>query len=71
MKIHCLTTFLDGVDRFEQGDQRTVDDERGARLVANGWATDVSGEAATGEAVTGETTLAPDNVVITAEVRHG
>ncbi len=50
MKIEALTTFLDGNDRFEQGDIRTVDDERGAYFVGNGWAKDLSGEVATGEA---------------------
>lgn len=49
MRIECTTTFLDGTDRFEAGDIRTVDDERGARLVANGWAKDLSGRVATGE----------------------
>ena len=38
MKIICDTTFLDGRDRFEKDDQRTVDDERGAYFIANGWA---------------------------------
>ena len=49
MKIEALTLFLDGTDRFEAGDVRTVDDERGARLVGNGWAKDLSGGVATGE----------------------
>ncbi|HQU77988.1 MAG TPA: hypothetical protein PLU47_00825 [Azonexus sp.] len=49
MKIEALTTFLDGKDRFEQGDIRTVDGERGAYFVENGWAKDLSGEVATGE----------------------
>ena len=39
MKITCLTTFLDGPDRFDQGDVRTVDDTRAAYFIANGWAT--------------------------------
>ncbi len=39
MKITCLTTFLDGSDRFEKDDVRTVDDTRGAYFVAQGWAT--------------------------------
>ena len=30
MKIVCMTTFLDGPDRFEAADVRTVDDERAA-----------------------------------------
>lgn len=48
MKIKCLTTFLDGKERFEKDDGRTVDDERGARFVANGWAEDTAGRVATG-----------------------
>lgn len=40
MRIRCLTTFLDDRDRFEAGDVRTVDDEKGARFIANGWAED-------------------------------
>jgi hypothetical protein len=57
MKIHCLTTFLDGTERFESGDTRTVDDERGARLVAAGWAEDMSGATMTGEETAGTSTL--------------
>lgn len=49
MKIQCLTTFLDDRDRFESGDIRSVDDDRGAYFVANGWAADLSGQVATGE----------------------
>ena len=45
MRIEIKTTFLDGTDRFEQGDIRTVTDEQGTRFVANGWASDVGGEA--------------------------
>lgn len=71
MKIHCLTTFLEGVDRFEAGDVRTVPDDIGARLVANGWAKDVSGEIVTGEAAVGEATLDIQNVTTSQEVRHG
>jgi hypothetical protein len=50
MKIEVLSTFLDGKERFEAGDIRTVDDERGARFVANGWAKDTAGRVATGAA---------------------
>ena len=71
MKIHCLTTFLEGADRFEAGDVRTVPDDVGARLVANGWADDVSGEVATGAAAVGEATLDIQNVTTSQEVRHG
>lgn len=48
MKIECLTTFLDGPERFEAGDIRTVDDDRGARFVGAGWAKDLAGRVATG-----------------------
>jgi hypothetical protein len=44
MKIRALTTFLDGRDRFEADDQRTVDDARGHRFVAHGWAVEVGQE---------------------------
>lgn len=38
MRIHCITTFLDGPDRFEAGDSRTVDAVRAQRFIAQGWA---------------------------------
>ena len=38
MRIECLTTFLDGAERFEKGDMRTVDDDRAQRFIAHGWA---------------------------------
>lgn len=41
MRITCTTAFLDGPDRFEAGDTRTVPDDRGAYFVANGWAAPV------------------------------
>ena len=50
MKIKATATFLNGTDRFEKDDERTVSDERGAYFVANGWAEDVAGRVATGEA---------------------
>ena len=64
MKIECLTTFLDGKDRYESGDVRTVDDEKGAQFVANGWAKDVTGRVVTGDAVTVGADLAINNSVI-------
>jgi len=63
MKIEATTTFLDGTDRFEAGDVRTVDDERGARLVANGWAQEVGADAVP-VAPTSEVTLDIHNGVI-------
>jgi hypothetical protein len=64
MKIQALCTFLDGPDRFEKDDQRTVSDEDGARFVANGWARDMAGQVATGGTVSGVTNLAVDGAVI-------
>jgi|CXWJ01.1.fsa_nt_gi uncharacterized protein YPO0396 len=71
MKIQVLSTFLDGTDRFEKDDCRTVDDDRGSRFVANGWANDVDGRVATGSEQTAETTLDIKNAVMGQEVRHG
>lgn len=41
MKIECKTTFLDGRDRFESGDIRTVPDAKGYGFVALGWAAEI------------------------------
>lgn len=41
MRIECLTTFLDGRERFEAGDIFTIDDAHGAYFVKNGWAKEV------------------------------
>ena len=38
MRIKCLTTFLDGAERFEKDDIRTVDEARAQRFLAHGWA---------------------------------
>ncbi len=57
MKIQILNTFLDGRDRYEAGDIRTVPDDDGARFVAAGWAKDLAGQVATGEPATGEAAL--------------
>ncbi len=38
MRIECLTTFLDGRERFEKGDIFTIDDDAAARFIKNGWA---------------------------------
>jgi hypothetical protein len=71
MKIECTTTFLDGADRFEAGDIRTVDDERGARLVANGWATDIAGRVAIGTTADRTADLSIQNVTVKQEASHG
>jgi len=55
MKIECNTAFLDGRDRFEAGDVRTVPDEAAARFIAAGWATPFGGDSPV--AVEGETNL--------------
>lgn len=38
MRITPLQTFLDGRDRYEKGDSRTVSDADGKRFIKNGWA---------------------------------
>lgn len=70
MKIICDTTFLDGKDRFENGDQRTVDDVRGAYFIANGWAHQVGSEPAPATP-SGDVTLNVQSAVIGTEVRNG
>jgi hypothetical protein len=74
MKIICDTTFLDGVDRFEAGDARTVDDQRGAYFVANGWAHPAGAEPAAepaAAAAADSVTLAVNNGTLGQAVRHG
>lgn len=61
MKIEALSTFLDGRDRFEAGDIRSVPDADGSRFCAAGWAKDISRSVATGDAASGATDLAVDN----------
>lgn len=70
MRIVCDTTFLDGRDRFEKGDQRTVDDERGARFVANGWAHEEGQGPATSAGIT-TTDLSVNNSKHAQGARHG
>lgn len=41
MRIKVLGTFLGGRDRYEAGDERTVDERVGALAVRNGWAVEV------------------------------
>ncbi len=41
MRIECLTTFLDGRERFEAGDIFTIDDAHGAYFIGNKWAKEV------------------------------
>lgn len=63
MKLEATTTFLDGVDRFEAGDIRTVDDARGARLIGCGWAREAGSDAAP-VAASGAVTLDTHNAVM-------
>jgi len=70
MKIEALSTFLDGRERFEQGDIRTVDDAKGAYFVANGWAKDITSDAAVTPFV-GDTDLAIQNVNLATGVTNG
>lgn len=61
MKIKVTQTFLEGSDRFEKDDERTVPDKLGAYFVAKGWATDVAGRVATGVSAEQQATLNIDN----------
>lgn len=61
MKIECLTVFLDGAERFEKGDQRTCDDERGAYFVKNGWAKEMGTTGAQAESAPESVTLEVQN----------
>ena len=69
MRIECLTTFLDGRDRFEAGDVRTVDDERAAVFIGHGWAKPEGGSAPAG--ATGETVLDIHDSTLTSEAVNG
>lgn len=72
MKILCLTTFLDGRDRFEKEDTRTVSAEDGVRFIGHGWAVEADADAAAPvAAATGETTLDIQNGVIAAGDSNG
>ena len=72
MKILCLTTFLDGRDRFEKDDARTVPDADAARFISHGWAVEAGSDAAAPVAAApGETTLDIQNGVIAAGDSNG
>lgn len=72
MKIICLTTFLDGRDRFESGDVRQVDDDRAQRFIAAGWAADAAADGVqVPDAGTTSTDLDVHNVMQTSQVTHG
>jgi hypothetical protein len=64
MRIEALTTFLDGRERFEKGDIRTVQDSDGTRFVTAGWAKDLGGGVATGDAQSDPVALDIHNSVI-------
>lgn len=70
MRIKCLMRFLDGKDEFLKDDIRTVDDERGARFVAAGWAEDEAGRVAT-ESVSGNADLNIQNSAVGLGDNHG
>lgn len=70
MKIEALSTFLDGRERFEKGDIRTVDDVKGAYFIDNGWAKDITSDAAAAPFV-GVTDLAIQNVNLATGVTNG
>lgn len=49
MKIEILETFLDGRDRYENGEVREVSEDSGAYFCGCGWAKDMSGNVQTAE----------------------
>jgi hypothetical protein len=59
MKIKALTTFLDGTDRYEIGDIRSIGDEKANYFVSQGWAIDQNGLAE--EPFEGDVALAVKN----------
>lgn len=71
MRIHCLTTFLHGRDRFATGETRVVSDEDGAYFVQHGWAEDLGGDVPTGDAAEGPTDLSVDSSTIDSGDSHG
>lgn len=73
MRIECTDTFLDGRDRFEKGDIRTVPDSDAQRFIASGWAIEAGSGAAPVVAADAETVLSVHNVKHTMkkEARNG
>jgi hypothetical protein len=69
VRIECLTAFLDGRDRFEVGDVRTVDDARAAVFIQHGWAKPEGGAAPA--AANGDTALDIHDSTLTSEAVHG
>lgn len=49
MQIEILETFIDGRDRYEKGEVRSVSDENGRYFCACGWVRDISGEVPTAD----------------------
>lgn len=64
MRIHCLTTFLDGRERYEKDDIFTVDDTKGAYFVQNKWAKEVGTQTPAAQDQPTVTELAIDNAVM-------
>lgn len=71
MRIKCLTTFLDGSDRFERDDLRTVDDERGAYFIAQGWAAAEGAATPATLPEQGNAVLDIHDATMSPEVQHG
>lgn len=70
MRITPLQTFLDGRDRYEAGDSRTVSDADGERFIKNGWAVESGGTAEPVESPS-DVTLEVQNLVHPQGVSHG
>lgn len=70
MRIECLTTFLDGRERFVAGDIFTIADADAARFVKAGWAKEV-GAPTPSPLANSQTNLAVQNSVIGTGDNHG
>lgn len=70
-KFVCLTTFLDGRDRFVKGETR--DHERAAYFIAQGWAAAADGETAPAAPMSDQPVAALDihDVTHDQETRNG
>ena len=59
-----MKVFLNGADRFEEGDIRTVPDVDGLRFVAAGWAEDIAGRVAGSKASAETVDLSIDKITL-------
>lgn len=70
MRIECITSFLDGRERYEKGDIFTVDDVRASYFVKQKWVKKVGDQTPT-SVLGGETDLTIQNSKIGTGDNHG